>query len=225
MRVIAPKLPKSLIPIRNRPFLHYQLSLLAKQKIQNVILCVAYGGDQIERYVEDGRAWGLTIQYVNEGADLRGTGGALRLAYEQDKLEANFFVLSGDVFLPDSFLPTWAFFGTRTEPALMVVSKNRDATGQSHVLFDAPKITRYDKTHPIHEMTFVDSGLSLLRRDVIAEGIPPKSVYALEDLFQKLSARGNLVGFEIRTRFFSIGSPNGLQDFIAYVSASPARFD
>jgi len=215
MRSIAPKLPKSLIPVRNRPFLHYQLSHLAKQKIQNILLCVGYGGDQIERYAEDGRAWGLTIQYVKEGTDLRGSGGALRVAHEQGKLEPTFFVLSGDSFPPIDFLPAWNYFETRTEPALKVIYKKDKASSRGYALFDGQKISRYDKLHPTTELTYLDSGLSLLRSTAIEEGIPPKSTYALDDLFHKLCERGKLAGLEIQTPSYNIGSPEGLQEFAA----------
>jgi NDP-sugar pyrophosphorylase family protein len=215
MRSISPKLPKSLIPVRNRPFLHYQLSHLAKQKIQSVLLCVGYGGDQIKRYAEDGRAWGLTIQYVKEGTDLRGTGGALRLAFEQDKLESTFFVLSGDSFLPIDFLPAWDFFETRTEPALKVVYKKENASSQGHALFDGQKISQYDMIHPSSEMTHRETGLSILRNSTIEQNIPPKTAYSLDDLFHKLSERGRLAGMEILTHPHDIGSPEGLDEFTA----------
>ena len=213
MRTIAPKLPKSLIPVRNRPFLHYQLLHLAKQKIGDILLCIGYGGDQIERYAEDGRAWGLTIQYSKEGTDLHGSGGALRGAYEQGKLKDTFFVMSGDTFLPIDFLPAWNYFETRTEPALKVVHKKEKSSRRGYADFDGQKITRYDKIHPSVEMAYCDSGLSILRNTTIDQGIPPKSTYALDDLFHKLSERGKLAGLEIQTPPYDIGSPEGLQEF------------
>ena len=218
MQPVAATLPKSLIPIRNRPFLHYQLSHLAKQNIRDILLCVGYGGDQIERYAEDGRAWGLTIQYVREGTELRGTGGALRLACEEGCLEPAFFVLYGDSYQTIDFLPVWQYFETRTEPAVMLLYKNSGLWDRSHAAFDGQKITHYDKKHPASDRTSLGGDLSILRRIAIEEGVPPNSVYDLDDLFQKLSERGKLAGYETKARPYAISSTEGLQDFIAYVS-------
>jgi len=103
MRQIAGNLPKSLIPVLSHPFLHYQLSALAQQGVTDVVLCVGYGAEEIERYAGDGRTWNLTIRYVNEGTRLRGTGGALRLALDRHVLQSSFLVTYGDSFLPASF--------------------------------------------------------------------------------------------------------------------------
>ena len=41
-----------------------------------------------------------SLRYVDEGTELRGTGGALRLALDERVLDESFFVLYGDSFLP-----------------------------------------------------------------------------------------------------------------------------
>ena len=45
------------------------------------------------------------IRYVDEGEQLRGTGGALRLRANQGVLDESFFVIYGDSFLPVEFAP------------------------------------------------------------------------------------------------------------------------
>jgi len=218
MQALAKGLPKSLIPIKNRPFLHYQLNSLARQGIKNILLCVGYGADQIERYAEDGRTWGLQITYAREGNDLRGTGGALRLAYDQGRLQPVFFVLYGDSYLPVDFLPVWNYFETRTEPALMTVLKNEGRWDKSNARFDGQKITCYDKGDPAPDMAYIDYGLSVLRAEAVDQAIPPRSVYDLSDLFHKFSERGKLAGYEVTARFYEIGSPEGLEDFEKYLN-------
>ena len=44
-----------------------------------VVYCIGYRGEQIREYVGDGGVGGCDVTFVDEGADLRGTGGALRL--------------------------------------------------------------------------------------------------------------------------------------------------
>jgi NDP-sugar pyrophosphorylase family protein len=217
MKSVANGLPPSLMAIRNRPFLHYQLSSLAKQEIRDVVLCVGFGAEPIERYAEDGRLWGLHIRYVKEGADLRGTGGALRLAYDEGVLDPVFFVMNGNSFLPIDFKVIWEYFDTRMEPALMVLMRSEGRRDRSNAAFDGQKVTRYDKKSLTPDMAYVDSGLAVMKTSAVEDGIPPKSPYDLADLYAKISARGKLAGFEVQTPIYEIGSPEGLKDLTEHL--------
>ena len=90
--------PKILLDVAGRPFADLQLELLAKYNYQRVVLCVAHLGDQVREYVGDGKRWGLRVEYSDEGKDLLGTGGALRIA--EPLLEETFLVTYGDSYLP-----------------------------------------------------------------------------------------------------------------------------
>ncbi|HEY31886.1 MAG TPA: NTP transferase domain-containing protein [Dehalococcoidia bacterium] len=51
--------PKSLVRVQGKPFLEYQLDLLRRAGIRNIVLCVGHLGRQIERYFGDGKEHGL----------------------------------------------------------------------------------------------------------------------------------------------------------------------
>src|ERR1044072_1653700 len=88
IRARSGDLPKSLIPVRGKPFLFYQREWLARQNVGGVVLSVGYRGEAIADAVGDGSRFGLSVAYCDEGGTLRGTGGALRLAAERNLLEA-----------------------------------------------------------------------------------------------------------------------------------------
>src|SRR4026208_1479562 len=70
--------PKPIVPIFERPFLHYQLDLLKQvPEIDEVILSLNYQPRRIEEIFGDGGDTGLGIRYVVEPAPL-GTAGAAR---------------------------------------------------------------------------------------------------------------------------------------------------
>jgi NDP-sugar pyrophosphorylase family protein len=213
--------PKSLLPIHERPFLYYQLTWLARQGITEVVLCIGYGGADIQRYAGDGRTWGLSLRYVDEGGDLRGTGGALRLAYDKGFLEPGFFVTYGDSFLPIPFAPIWAAFQSQAEPALMVVLKNEGRWEKSNARFDGKKVVLYDKKQAASDMLYVDYGLLALKAEVIKQEIPSGQVYDVAELLHRLSVGGDLAGYEAHKRFFEVGSPGGLADFSAFLTKEP----
>jgi NDP-sugar pyrophosphorylase family protein len=209
-------LAKCLIPINGRPFADYQLTWLSRQGITDVVYCIGYLGAQIRAAVGDGSRFGLTVRYADEGDDLKGTGGALRGALDAGLLADIFFVLYGDSFLPVQFGPILAAFHASGCRALMTVMRNENRWDTSNAIFAAPFVTLYDKEcddATRARMSYIDYGLSILRRDLIAEQIPAGAKVDLADLFKKLSLARELAGFEIADRFYEVGSQRGIAEF------------
>src|SRR4051812_28648253 len=94
--------PKNLLPVHGLPFLHHQLELLKREGFSDILLSIGHLGEQVRDYAGDGSKWGICINYVDEGQELRGTGGALRLALDQGRLAEKFALLYGDSYLPIS---------------------------------------------------------------------------------------------------------------------------
>jgi NDP-sugar pyrophosphorylase family protein len=60
-------------------------------------------------------------------------------------------------------------------------------------------------------MRYIDYGLSAFHRSVFAE-LPENEKIDLATVCQRLLHEGNLSAFEVRERFYEIGSPAGLRD-------------
>lgn len=224
MRPLTSSLPKNLIPIGGLPFAGYQLSWLRDHGVDRLVYAIGHLGEQIRDFVGDGRRWRMEVSYVDEGEHLRGTGGALRLALGESKLEESFLVTWGDAFLPIDFEAVWRQFLTVDEPALMTVFHNRERWGRSNVRYAAGKVSLYESNAAAGRtpgMEYIDYGLLALNRNLVAERIPPERVFDLGDLCHDLSLEGSLAGFEVAERFYEIGSPEGLRDFEAWVEAHP----
>jgi NDP-sugar pyrophosphorylase family protein len=218
MRPLTDAIPKALIPIAGRPFLDHQLAWLAGHGVTEVVLCIGYRGDAIRAHLEggEGARHGLRVRYVDEGEALRGTAGALRLALDEGALEESFLVTYGDSFLPIDFSAVFRAFAAAGTPALMTVFRNDGRWDASNVIFDGRMVTLYDKLRrgrAAADFDFIDYGLSALARRVIADEVPAGGVVDLAALFNALSVRGELAGFEVAERFYEIGSPAGLEDF------------
>ena len=211
----AVNVPKTLVPVAGRPFADHQLSWLAEQGVEQVIYCIAHLGGQVRSYVGDGSRWGLRVRYVDEGSDLRGTGGALRLAYDEGALGESFAVLYGDSYLQLDLRAVRAVFERTVAPALMTVLRNENRWGASNADFDGELVTRYSKTEG--EFAWIDYGLSMLRRDVVAE-LPANGPADLAQLFAKLSRDGRLAGFEATERFYEIGTAESLAELERFLA-------
>jgi len=216
-------IPKCLMPINGRPFAEYQLTWLARQNVSEVVYCIGYLGPQIKAAIGDGARFGLAVRYADEGESLKGTGGALRVALDAGLLAQTFFVLYGDSFLPIEFAPVLAAFRAARTKALMTVMRNDNRWDTSNAVFEAPLITLYDKQGDAAtraRMKYIDYGLSVLTRGVVAEEVPAGKPVDLAVPLKKLSLAGELAGFEVTERFYEIGSPNGIAEFSRYALAS-----
>jgi NDP-sugar pyrophosphorylase family protein len=219
MRPLTDACPKTLLPVRGRPFAYHQLHWLAAQGVTDVVYSIGHQGQMIRQYWEQEPSPVPSLRYVDEGAQLRGTGGALRLASEQGVLQDSFLVIYGDSFLPVEFGPIWTAFQASGLPALMTVLRNENRWDRSNVIYEAGRVLLYDKAGA-PGMQYIDYGLSCLRRDLFED--VTEEVFDLAALFGALSRQGRLAGFEVDHRFYEIGSPDGLSDLEQYLEAREA---
>lgn len=203
--------PKALLPVAGEPFATHQLELLRRGGVDEVVYCIGHLGGPVRDFVGDGSRFGLRARYVDEGEQLQGTAGALRLALDAGVLDDDFLVLYGDSYLPIDLRPVRAAFTSAAQPALMTVFHNSGRWVASNVEFDGHHVTLYDKTRPTPAMEWVDYGVSVMTRSVVAE-IPAGPPADLSDLFHQLSRAGRLAGLEVAERFYEIGSPDGLRE-------------
>jgi N-acetyl-alpha-D-muramate 1-phosphate uridylyltransferase len=203
------RVPKALVEVHGRPFVDHQLALLAARGIDRVVLCVNHFGKMIEQHVGNGSAYGMRIAYSYDGAQALGTAGALKRAVPL--LGEHFFVTYGDSYLPCDYTAIAHAYIASAKAGLMTVYRNDGRLVASNVLFRAGQIVAYDKEHPTRAMRYVDYGLSAFSADVFGD-VPDDQATDLADVFEALIGRNELAGFESPTRFYEIGSPEGIAE-------------
>ena len=164
LRPITETIPKSLVEVSGEPFIAYQLRELARQGIEDVVLCVGFLGEQIERFVKDGSQYGVQVQYSYETQKLLGTGGAIRNAILL--LKDEFFVLYGDSWLNIEYRAVYESFQNSGGPALMTVFRNEGRWDTSNVEMDGNRIKLYSKNQRNPRMTHIDYGLGILKKNL-----------------------------------------------------------
>ena len=209
LRPITEKIPKSLVPVADKPFLTHQLVLLHARGIRHAVLCLGHLGEMIQRDFGDGGAYGIRLDYSFDGPKLLGTGGALKRALPL--LGPEFFVLYGDSYLPVEYRPIAEFFQRSGKLGCMTVYRNEGRYDTSNVVFRDHEIAVYDKTKRRPEMQHIDYGLSLFKASVF-ESYPASQPFDLAEVMGKLVREKQLAGYEIRERFYEIGSPAGLAE-------------
>ena len=202
LRPITEKIPKSLVPVADKPFLAHQLELLKSRGIQRAVLCVGYLGEMIRRDFGDGEKYGVKLDYSMDGEKLLGTGGAIKRALPL--LGGEFFVLYGDSYLPVDYAPIAEFFQRSGKPGCMTVYRNEGKYDTSNVVFAGGEIKVYDKKAKLPEMRHIDYGLSLFKRSAL-DAFPASQPFDLADVMGKLVREKQLAGYEVRERFYEIG--------------------
>ena len=201
--------PKSMLVIEGRPFIEYQLELLKNNGITDIVLCLGHLGGQIEQHLGDGARFGVNITYNYEEHPL-GTAGALKNA--QQHIKDDFLTLYGDSYLDFDYQAAIRFFRERSRLALMTVYKNHGRYDASNTEIEGELVVRYDKIKKTPRTIYIDYGASIFRREML-DWLPADERYPLEWLFTRLIDERELLAYEVRERFYEIGSPEGLKEF------------
>ena len=221
LRPITETIPKSLVTVAGEPFLAHQLRLLHAHGFRRAVLCVGHLGEMIRQEVGDGSAFGMELAYSFDGSKLLGTGGAIQRALPM--LGEAFVVLYGDSYLPMDYAAAVGAFVDSGKPGLMTVFHNQGQWDTSNVVFADGTIRRYDKKELTPDMQHIDYGLGILRADAMA-GYPTDEAFDLAEVYRDLSRAGQLAGYEVRHRFYEIGSPKGLAELDTLLRAQKIPF-
>lgn len=215
---LTERVPKILIDVAGRPFAEHQIDLIRRHGIRDVIYSVGHLGEQVEGVLGDGSRWGMRFQYVFDGAQPLGTGGAVRRAMAV--AGPTFFVMYGDSYLDCDFGAIETTFRSSGAAGLMTVYRNDDRFDRSNVEYHDGRIVRYDKRQRDSRMHHIDYGLGVLTEAAFAPWATESASFDLATVYQHLIAVGGLAGYEISTRFYEIGSPDGLEETRAMLARS-----
>lgn len=221
LRPLTERLPKALVDIGGKPFVHHQLRLLYSRGIRRVVICAWYRGDMIRDYVGNGNRFGVHVDYVFDGDSPLGTGGAVRRALPL--LPSPFFVLYGDSYLPCDYSAIQMHFLAGESPALMTVFRNLGEWDTSNVEMVDGRIVQYDKKNRSPRMEYIDYGLGLFTPSVF-DGLKEGQSADLAEIYQRLVAKKQLLAYAVPERFFEVGSFDGLRELSGILEKDPDQF-
>jgi N-acetyl-alpha-D-muramate 1-phosphate uridylyltransferase len=210
LRPITEKVPKPMVLVGGKPFLEHEIRLLKKGGVDDFVVCVGYLGEMIVDYFGDGRSLGTSIRYSSDGPELLGPAGALRGA--QPLLEDSFLVTYGDSYLMADYGKVMKALGGSDRLGLMTVLRNYNRYGRSDIVVKDGFVVEYDKVNQSEGMVWINFGIAALRREALAL-IPPGRKCGEEEFYGKLVARGQLLAFEVKNRFYGIGDEASLREF------------
>jgi dTDP-glucose pyrophosphorylase len=89
------ELPKPILPVCNRPLLSYQLEILRRLGITEVIIVIGHLGHAIVSALGDGSQWGVSVRYVEQRETL---GMAHAVGKLEPHIRSPFLLLLGDIY-------------------------------------------------------------------------------------------------------------------------------
>ncbi len=198
MRPLTDTTPKPLLPVAGKPLIGYHLEALARAGIRDVVINLSWLGNRIREAIGDGRAYGVRVQYSEEGPVPYETGGGIFHALPLLGPEP-FLVVNGD---------TWTDidFGRLTlEPdadARLVLVPNPPHHPRGDFGLEGDLVVERETDR------FTYSGVGVYRPEFFAGCEPGR--FPLLPLLRRAIAAGRLRGQLHRGEWFDIGTPERL---------------
>lgn len=140
LRPVTDTLPKPLIPINGLPLIFYNLALLKKHGLTDVVINLHHLGDQIKDLLGNGKDFGFHFRYSFEKTIL-GTGGGILKARPHFKKES-FLVMNGDIIADFNLKPMLQSHSEKKSMATLAVISSPLALKAGPVYIDSAQRIR-----------------------------------------------------------------------------------
>jgi len=209
LRPLTNELPKALLPVANRPLIHYTLLLLKRYGITDIVINLHHHGKKIADALGDGATLGVRIRYSWEPTIL-GTGGGIKQA-RQFLTGGTFLVINGDILIDLNLDKIVEGHHRRKAAVSMVVRADPDAATYGAIELDGhDRIRRMlgrgsQTATPLRQFMF--TGVHLLEPSVI-EAIPGSGFSSITDVYISMLLRDEkLFGYVMKGTWMDLGTP------------------
>ncbi len=216
MKPLTDTCPKPLLRAGGKMLIEYHLEKLAQAGFSSVVINHAYLGDMIEVALQDGKRYGLYIQYSPESIVLETAGGitnALPLLTNPDKHQP-FAVISADIFCDMDFSTLW--------PILQQMQSNSEQILAHLILVNNPPhhpegdFSLHNGSDKLVESTCPDcrkltfSGIGVYH-PALFKNVLPNQAEKLAPLLRQAITAGKVTGSHYLGIWMDIGTPERLQ--------------
>jgi NDP-sugar pyrophosphorylase family protein len=209
LRPLTDALPKPLLPVAGRPLIVWNLLLLRRHGITDVIVNLHYLGHLIERALGDGSQFGMKIAYSREPV-LLGTGGGLKQAEPFFGGEP-FVVLNGDTLFDLDLDGLAAVHRQSRAMATMAVRADPEPERWGAVELDAARHVRRINGRgkadgkPGEKRMF--AGVHLMHPRLLADVPAGRETSIIEAYVRAIEAGETVAGCELSGYWSDIGTP------------------
>jgi D-glycero-alpha-D-manno-heptose 1-phosphate guanylyltransferase len=218
LRGVIDDLPKSMAPVKDRPFLAFILDQLARYRITRAIIAAGYRNEDIiaffgNRYKE------IDLVYSVESEPL-GTGGAILKAAESINSDS-FLVLNGDTLFDihlEDFRKSFKYSNASLSVALKPMV---DFDRYGSVTIEDKRIISFNEKEYCAE-GLINGGVYILRKEWIIKNSPSSKFSFEKDIMERRVASDIITGYISDSYFIDIGVP---EDYERAKSELPLKKD
>ena len=177
---LTKEVPKPMLKVGKQPMLQHLVEMFSEQGFRKFIFCVNYKKSIIQDYFQEGRDFGVKIDYIEEESRL-GTAGALSLI--EAEITEPFFVVNADVLTNLDFLDVLNAHKATRSQATMCVRKHYVNVPLGVVNNKDGRIVSIEEKP---EVSFdVNAGVYCLNPEVL-QFVPKKEFFDMPTLFNML---------------------------------------
>ncbi len=211
MRPLTDHTPKPLLPVCGKPLIEWHLQALARDGVRDVVINTAWLEAQFPAALGEGARFGVSIHYSMEGRDhgqaLETAGGiAKALPWLAPRGDEVFWVVSGDIFVPDFVFDREIVrsFEATADDALIWLVDNPAFKSEGDFFLDAAG--RPSRQGEAHLRTLTYANVALMRPRFVSAVRTGERV-ALGPMLFDSAARNRLGGMRLEGTWENVGTP------------------
>lgn len=207
LRPLTHLLAKPVVPVLNRPLLHWTLERLAAAGVTEAVVNLHHLPRTVRQALGDGRRFGLRLRYSPE-PELLGTGGGPRQA-RRLLGDAPVLIVNGDVLFEFDVRALWERHVASGARATLGLRPNPDPRRYSPVMTarDGRILSIAGQPTPAQGTCSLFTGVHVLD-PALLERLPPGKSDSVRDLYLPLIAQGErLHGVRLRGAWYDLGGP------------------
>ena len=195
-------LPKPMLPLGEKPILEHLVDWTKKNGIKSIVLCVSYLRKSIEDYFEDGKRFGVNIEYAVANKPLA-TAGQLKTA--EELIDETFVCMYGDSIF--DFNLRSMIKQHKQKKSFVTMSLHEYKTNLPYGVIDTTKSGRVIAWNEKPEIKAnVNIGCYVMEPEIMTF-IPKNVPYGMDDLIKKIMVKKKQVNsFVSKNGFLDIGN-------------------
>lgn len=207
LRPITHTVPKAMVPLRNKPYIHYMVESLRAAGLEGAVLSMGYLPDPIREHFEEQDLEEFFLEYVVEERPL-GTAGGIKNVEEH--LDGTFVATNGDVLTGLDLTELIEAHSGSGALATITLTSVEDPSAYGLVEVDHRlQVKRFvEKPGDDGAQTnLVNAGVYVLEREVLSMIPEGREVSIEREVFPQLQAMGKLRAYVSSSYWRDIGTP------------------
>ena len=201
LRPLTNKKPKPMLPLGKKPLLEHLIKWIKKNGVKDIVLCVSYLHETIEKYFEDGSKFGVKIEYAVSSKPLA-TAGQLKTA--QKFIYNTFVCVYGDSLFDFSLKNMITHH--KKKKSFITMSLYEHKTNIKYGVIDTRnngKVLSWNEKPEIKSK--INMGCYVMEPNIL-NFIPKNKPYGMDDVIKKaISKRKSVNSVLVKNGFIDVG--------------------